>query len=1547
MASAKSQSKAAMEVTAIWNLHGIVWKTGEGSVGICPWTAITMMFLSIGVREERVGTLFVTPISFFPVSHEVYLGCCYQFSNIGQWVYVLGQSKVIPSDRHPRRHLRSGISQPSSSTGSSHTHMALLASFSQVDKTTHNSHKFGFKLSPTNYGYWKAMLEPFLITNNLFGYIDGTIPCPPATIPAVGPSDKDAVPPSQPNPNFTTWLSNDAHVRMLILSTISEASFQHVPGNSTSRDLWLSLERAYAPHTASREYTLKGQLLRIEMKADETASAYLTRAQEYAPALANIGEPMKDKDIVMSLPTVPTTQAFMAASNLPLNGAVTSASSQPATVQDIQQLMGQLGLHNQPTKAATIQAFYTNRGGMGRGRNFNNRRGRGSSNTRNTGSSNRSQFSWASTQNTVFGTCNRCGIGHIPSQCPNRDPATIRGRQPSANYADSRSQASSSSWLPDTGSTNHAAPDLSGFEYAEPYYGEDNLHVGNGTALPILHIGSKRFFSPNKTFSLTDILHVPQIKRNLLSVQKFCHDNDVFFEFHSTFFVVKDKFTRTTLLTGPSNDGLYSITLPQVKPVSKVAFSSVRASPHTWHQRLGHPHSQLLQSMISKFCLPVSNKKFGSVCASCLIGKSSKLHLPLSDYKSSHILDLIVCDVWGPAPVSSCDDHSYVLLCVDHYSKFMWFFPLKRKSDVFDTFKHFLLMVERQFNTKLKSVQTDWGGEFRKLSPFFTSLGIVHRLSCPHTSEQNGLVESRHRHVVEIGLTLLAQSKVPQRLWHFAFDTAVYLINRMPSRTNDSLSPFEHIFHRKPDYSFLQVFGYSTAHHGYRCFDPTSGRMYVARHVRFNESAFPFTVCQTQFPPAPTPPYFSSYPIPTNHPPSSSVQTSPLSPNLHIDPTPTSPPPTPPDSPTTPSTTHTSIPSSTSASTNPSTSSQTPPPPPPPPPRPRPSNLRPNPKQPERYTPSSFHTSSSSDSEPTSFTIANRNPRWQAAMAAEYSALMRNGTWSLVPRVPGTNIVDCKWVYKIKKDQHGTVTRYKARLVAKGFHQQPGIDYNDTFSPVVKSTTIRVVLSLAITRGWSLRQLDVQNAFLHGDLTETVYLSQPPGFVDPQKPDHVCLLHKSLYGLKQAPRAWFNRLSMALIALGFKGSKTDPSLFIYSAHRTLLYMLVYVDDIILTGNDPRAIDRVVHSLSTTFAIQDMGHLSYFLGIEIIPKGKDLVLSQKKYILGLLRKAGLSEAKPVSSPLHTTANLAIGDSPLFDNPVKYRQIVGALQYVTLSRPDLAFAVNKVCQFMHSPTQNHWSAVKRILRYLQGTSDFGLWLHHNSGSHLQAYTDAYLQAFSDADWAGCPDDRRSTGGFAIYLGNNLISWAARKQKTVSRSSTESEYKALADTVAELTWLETLLRELCVPMNTAPTLWCDNLGATYMSANPVFHARTKHVEVDFHFVREKVAQKKLNVQFISTTDQIADIFTKPLPSQRFILLRSKLQVLCVHGLAFKGKIFYAWKGNQPCTMKIISLSKDRDGLLFLHNDVAKSPALFVLGVEEVVSSPWLLLDFVYLRC
>ncbi|GKD06194.1 putative RNA-directed DNA polymerase [Tanacetum coccineum] len=399
--------------------------------------------------------------------------------------------------------------------------------------------------------------------------------------------------------------------------------------------------------------------------------------------------------------------------------------------------------------------------------------------------------------------------------------------------------------------------------------------------------------------------------------------------------------------------------------------------------------------------------------------------------------------------------------------------------------------------------------------------------------------------------------------------------------------------------------------------------------------------------------------------------------------------------------------------------------------RKRPANLHQNPKQRVPYNPSANHATvlPTTITEPTSFTVANNSLEWHQAMKEEYDALMKNGMWSLVPRASNTNVVDGKWVYRLKRDKNGAITHYKARFVAKGFWQQPGIDFHKTFSLVVNSTTIRAVLSLA------------------------------------------------------ALRAWFERLSKALFDLGFKGSKTDPSLFIYSRGDTLLYILI------------------------------SGHLTTSWVLKLL---SGILLSQKKYILELLQSAGLSNYNLVSSPMVTSSLLNLDDSIAFSNPVKYRQVVGSLQYVTLSRPDIAFTVNKVCQYMHALTENHWSTVKRILHYLHGKVEHGILKRRSSGSTLQAFTDVLwkgnpdtsLEAFSDAEWDEDSDDQWSMGGFPIYLGSNLISWTTRKQRTISRSSAESEYKAIVDTVAELTWLQPLLNELGIHSSLTPILWCDIL-------------------------------------------------------------------------------------------------------------------------------------------
>ena len=496
-------------------------------------------------------------------------------------------------------------------------------------------------------------------------------------------------------------------------------------------------------------------------------------------------------------------------------------------------------------------------------------------------------------------------------------------------------------------------------------------------------------------------------------------------------------------------------------------------------------------------------------------------------------------------------------------------------------------------------------------------------------------------------------------------------------------------------------------------------------------------------------------------------------------------------------------------------------------------------------------------------------------MASEFNALHRQHTWSLVPPCADQNIIGCRWVYKIKRNTDGSVSRYKARLVAKGFHQQAGVDFDETFSPVVKPPTVRIILSLAAQNQWTLRQLDVSNAFLHGLLKERVFMAQPIGFLDSAQPSHVCQLHKSLYGLKQAPRAWFERFTSHLLTLGFSASVVDASLFVLHHGSTTVYLLLYVDDIIITGNNPTAVSDIITQLSTAFELKDLGPLRYFLGLQIEYKKVGLFVHQHKYLTDLLHKFHMTECKAATTPIAPTPSLSTTTTDLLSDPTSYRSLVGALQYATFTRPDITFAVNRVCQFMHQPSTLHFTAAKRILRYLKGTLDKGVLFQPGPLA---------LTAFTDADWAGDASDRRSTSGLVVFLGNNPITWLSKKQHTVSRSSTEAEYRSLATGAAELAWLRQVLCDLRLYLPSAPLIWCDNTSALALASNPVFHGRTKHIEVDYHYVREKVVRGDLSLQFISTHDQLADIFTKALPSTQFLLLCSKLLV-CSTDHQFEG--------------------------------------------------------------
>ncbi|XP_020684057.1 uncharacterized protein LOC110100751 [Dendrobium catenatum] len=409
-------------------------------------------------------------------------------------------------------------------------------------------------------------------------------------------------------------------------------------------------------------------------------------------------------------------------------------------------------------------------------------------------------------------------------------------------------------------------------------------------------------------------------------------------------------------------------------------------------------------------------------------------------------------------------------------------------------------------------------------------------------------------------------------------------------------------------------------------------------------------------------------------------------------------------------------------------------------------------------------------------------------------------------------------------------------------------------------------ITVALHHDWSILQLDVVNAFLHGNLTETIYMSQPQGFQDPQNPTHVCKLHKALYGLKQAPRQWFATLSSFLHTIGFHISSADPSFFIYNQHGIHIYLLIYVDDILISGSDSQFISNLLQQLQQKFQIRNLGMLSQFLGITFTRSPTEYHLTQQSYLEQLLSNAAMSSCKPLTTPLllkwPTDPNLQAN----YTQQDHFRHIVGSLQFLTNTRPDIAFAVNKICQHMHQPSIGHFQLLKRILIYLKGTTSLGLFLPK---------TDLNLTAFADSDWAGDAIDRKSTTGYCIFLGSALISWSVKKQSTVARSSTEAEYRSLAASAADVIWLRRLCQEFSINLPSTP-LYCDNISAMSLASNPIFHARTKHIEIDHHFIRDCVQAKHIIIHHVSSVDQIADIFTKPLHSQRLAQLRSKLLVL-----------------------------------------------------------------------
>jgi len=487
-------------------------------------------------------------------------------------------------------------------------------------------------------------------------------------------------------------------------------------------------------------------------------------------------------------------------------------------------------------------------------------------------------------------------------------------------------------------------------------------------------------------------------------------------------------------------------------------------------------------------------------------------------------------------------------------------------------------------------------------------------------------------------------------------------------------------------------------------------------------------------------------------------------------------------------------------------------------------------------------------------------------MAEEIAALERTGTWDLVSIPAHIRPITCKWVYKVKTRSDGSLERYKARLVARGFQQEHGRDYDETFAPVAHMTTVRTLLAVASVREWSISQLDVKNAFLNGELREEVYMQPPPGYSVPE--GMVCRLRRSLYGLKQAPRAWFQRFASVVTAAGFSASTHDPALFVHTSSRGRTLLLLYVDDMIITGDDPQFIAFVKARLSEQFLMSDLDPLRYFLGIEVSSTPQGFYLSQEKYIQDLLDRASLTDHRTVETPMELNVHLRATDGELLVDPTRYRHIVGSLVYLGVTRPDISYVVHIVSQFVSTPTQLHYSHLLRVLRYLRGTISRRLFFPRSSSLQLQAY--------SDATWASDSSDRRSLSAYCVFLGGSLIAWKTKKQVAVSRSSAEAELRALALVTAEVTWLRWLLEDFGVSVSRPTPLLSDSTGAISIARDPVKHELTKHIGVDASYTRAQVQDDVITLQYVPSELQLADFFMKAQTRVQHRFYLSKLSVV-----------------------------------------------------------------------
>ena len=1034
---------------------------------------------------------------------------------------------------------------------------------------------------------------------------------------------------------------------------------------------------------------------------------------------------------------------------------------------------------------------------------------------------------------------------------------------------------------------------------------------------------------------LNDVLVIPSLSTNILSVSKLC-DSQFRTEFSSDGICrIRDQSGRLMIEARKSN-GVFRVDLikSEASEVAMIAAKQVLDAPELWHRRLGHANFGIIKKMFPKLEFP--KEKFQ--CEICLQGKFARAAFGKSSTKTRSVFDLVHSDVCGPFKVSTIGGFRYYVTFIDDFSRYCYTYLIKNKSDVFVKFKEFYVLAYSQFGKRIKVLRSDNGGEYTsgEFREFLRSKGVLFQTTVPYTPQQNGVAERMNRTLLDTARCMMFGANLGPKYWGYAVLHSSYVRNRCGKGNSVNKSPYEMLHRKKPSIKDLKVFGCLCYVHVpkerrsklearsvqsiFLGFSATSkacivqnvntNRVYGSRDVEFLENKFLARPGNTES----WEDSFLQDQVESRSPSGEGgkndlvqfdsddeeLENEPqfdfVNPNLeeNLD---------------------------SGEDDNIGNVGQIVPP-----------RILQEEEEDEFFDPQPFGEKDylgsryemqpvetvavkshdlpprdavrqsyyrSNDREmalvlvkgPNTYQQAVKSPNaseWLQAMKEEMKSLEKHGTWALVEKPKNCNVVGCRWVLGIKRHADGSNERYKARLCAQGFTQEYGVDYEETYSPVAHFNSIRLFIALAVWFKMEVEQMDVNTAFLNGNLEEEIYMKQPPGFEVKGKESFVCKLKKSLYGLKQSPRQWNLVMDRFLNQNGFKNCSADACIYIKKVGTQVTMISLYVDDLLIGSTSSKMMKETKQMLNERFEMKDLKKLKFCLGIEFV-WGDDgsCLLRQRQYILDVLKRFNMMDCKAVATPMQSGVKLtkdmcatSVKDIQEMKN-VPYRSAVGSLIYlVTGTRPDIAVAVGEVSKFLENPGPQHWKAVKRILRYLKHTLEMSLKCNPTSMK---------LIGFSDADWAGDLDSRRSTTGYLFKFGDFPVCWKSKRQPTVALSTAEAEYMSLASAAQTAIWFRQLLADLGFPQEEATVIYEDNQGCIAMAKNPVSHERTKHIDIKYHFVRELVSTDVIKIEYLQTEDMEADILTKSMPRDRHQMLCERLGLVSLD-LSLKGSV-----GNQ----------------------------------------------------